>query len=287
MKKIIFDILETFVGETFDKFLFSSTTQAAICKTCLEKIEEYDRICLQAAQIQDEISQKFAESQAKLQDSREDLLKCKTCLAQCADYEDMNSHECVISINEDFDTYVEFAESSDELNEIKSEGSKPSNFNYTCNVCQEKFIKKKSFQHHSKFAHLPEDAEIFSCSQCSEDFVSEMDLQLHVVIAHPDDPTSAVFRCPICPKQFTKKALLNRHFGIHSSTDRPFVCEQCGKNFFHSSSFQAHIKVHNDERSYMCSICMKSFRSQSHLNRHVKTHTKQKDHECPGKLFKI
>lgn len=159
---------------------------------------------------------------------------------------------------------------------------------YTCNICNEQFERKRYYQNHTRTSHLPENAEIFHCSQCNEGFfATENELKLHVVVSHRSDPSSP-YLCPVCSKAFSTKALLNRHFGIHSAdSKRPHVCEICGKTFFHYSSFRAHVKMHTDIRDFSCSHCTKSFRSQSHLNRHLKIHTKQKDHECQSKNQKI
>lgn len=231
-----------------------------MCDNCCKKLEEYDRICQQAAKIQDEISNNFKKTQQRISDS----LSCFK-----------------LEVEDDtFDHDLVFFEANESDNDTKIN---PLECLYNCSICQEKFAKKKLYQSHMKFAHLPKEATIFSCADCAESlFISNLELQLHQNIFHSTDLSSKLFQCPACPKKFRTKSLINRHFGIHTSSDRPFVCEQCGKTFFHYSSFQAHIKVHNDERAFSCKLCPKTFRSQSHLNRHTKTHTKQKSHECSG-----
>lgn len=269
--------------------MISSSVDAEICLECLDKLEEYDRICLQAARIQEDIANRFRDNQTKIQDDPTDFLKCKTCFAQYSSPEELNTHECIIDAD-DFFEVVEFSEtkaetSSDETDPPKKAAKKLESFSYTCNTCSEKFDRKRDYQVHIKTAHLAEDAEIFQCAQCNDGFFpSENELKLHLVFSHPTDPTASSYGCPICSKLFSTKALLNRHFGIHSAdSQRPHICEVCGRTYFHYSSFRAHMKIHTDVRDYSCSQCDKTFRSQSHLNRHLRIHTKQKDHECQSK----
>lgn len=283
----IAQILESFTGEKFNAEMFSSSTQAEVCVDCLTKLEQYDKICLEAARIQEEIVEVFKRNQEKCRSNTKDFLKCMTCFAQCSSSEELDGHDCIVDNDELYEECVEYTEESSCGEEGKGSATSKSlkkqvSYNYTCNTCGEHFEKKREYQLHAKLAHLPENAEVFTCSQCNDSlFVSEMELKLHNVCAHPTNPSSSSFQCPICSKHFSTKALLNRHFGIHSSSsERPHICEVCGKTFFHYSSFQLHAKMHLDIRDYICTQCTKTFRSQSHLNRHLKTHSKVKNHEC-------
>ena len=283
------------MGDKFEDVIFDSLTKAEVCVQCVEKFEEYDNYCLEAARVQDEISTTFKNNQVLRQASNESL-KLSTCKEEYTTCEELNT-QYVMNDDENFDIveYVEDEpESTEETAELQensftSKAKRKYVFNkYTCGICNEKFQKKRDYQLHSKLSHVPENTEIFECPQCNGTslFASEMEYNLHLVISHPIDPDASSFECPVCNKAFTTKSLLNRHFGIHSSnSERPLACEFCGKTFFHFSSFRAHIKIHKDIRDYTCTQCSKSFRSQSHLNRHSRIHTKQKDHECPGQTF--
>lgn len=81
------------------------------------------------------------------------------------------------------------------------------------------------------------------------------------------------FACVICDKVLANKASLVKHMLIHSSnTDKNIICDRCGKVFIHQTSFEGHMKAHDDIRPSKCSLCDKQFRSISHLNRHKKSH---------------
>lgn len=271
-----------------EELVFSSSTKAEICMQCVDNFEDYDKHCMKAAQIQDEMAKKF-----KINQDSKKVIKCDSCQSQFLSYDEVNSHECVlIDDDQEFDMVEQlevedYQETIEQATECQSpkEGFENVFYRYTCGKCKEKFEKKRDYEMHSKHVHLPENAELTACLQCSLMCSSAMECKLHVAVAHP---TSSSFECPVCSRAFKTRALLNRHFGIHSAhSERPHACEICGKNFFHYSSFQAHIKIHADIREFSCVLCSKTFRSQSHLNRHLKIHTKQKDHKCPSKYQRI
>lgn len=136
----------------------------------------------------------------------------------------MDDHECIIDAEEvecvEY-VYDELDEDYVESKEVtKSQRKAPEKqLIYSCTKCEKTFEKKKAYNKHIKLAHLPDGAEVFACSLCGNAeeniFVSELEFKLHNVIKHPEDK-SAPLQCPGCPKTFNNKALLSRHFGLHS-----------------------------------------------------------------------
>lgn len=53
------------------------------------------------------------------------------------------------------------------------------------------------------------------------------------------------------------------------------MCDICGKLFVHSTSFEAHMKYHNNERKISCPHCPQTFVISSHLYRHLQKHVSQ------------
>lgn len=145
----------------------------------------------------------------------------------------MDDHECIIDAEEV--ECVEYVydelemEDYDESKEVKiikkPAGSSEKALVYSCDKCEKVFEKKKAYNKHVKLAHLPDGAEVFACSLCGNAeeniFVSELEFKLHNVIKHPEDK-NAPLQCPGCPKIFNNKALLTRHFGLHSQVQ--FLC---------------------------------------------------------------
>lgn len=218
-------VLETFINKKLNQTVQSSTSHAEICTSCLGVFEEYDKICLEAAKIQEEIANTFNANQQKLLDDSEDLLQCKACFAQCANFEEFNAHDCILDNDDGYE--IEYDDDMSQGESSKSPKKKPT-FYFTCNICNESFEKRREYQTHAKLSHLPKGTRVFRCSLCEgQFFVTEKELELHHVLCHPKDPASSVFTCPICAKSFSTKALLSRHFGIHSSSsERPHVCDK-------------------------------------------------------------
>lgn len=249
----------------------------------------YDKLCQEASEIQNSLTSKFLAFQADIQ---QDLVgESEGDSNSIQETTEDETFECIQDDDTQFDIIEEEAivTESEELEEPTNVFERPEvAISYNCSICLEKFEKNKDYQSHIRFAHLPEDAEFFICLKCNNSkFTSENDLALHNAIAHREGED---FVCPTCNKVFASRTLLTRHFAIHtSSIFRPYVCSECGKSFFHYSSFHAHKKSHADIRDYSCTECSKAFRSLSHLNRHRKTHTKSKHkiHECSdcGKKF--
>ena len=65
------------------------------------------------------------------------------------------------------------------------------------------------------------------------------------------------FRCPICPKAFTKSASLDRHAALHRGEKR-HACDECGARFSHALSLGRHRrKAHFVDPEGKCTRCPK------------------------------
>lgn len=58
------------------------------------------------------------------------------------------------------------------------------------------------------------------------------------------------------------------------NSERPFMCDSCGRGFYRLEHKKRHLKIHTGEKPYKCGLshCMKSFSRSDELRRHSKIH---------------
>jgi len=79
------------------------------------------------------------------------------------------------------------------------------------------------------------------------------------------------FRCNICDKQFTRQQDFEFHMRRHQSiSEKPCICDQCGKTFADQNSLQKHVQLHKITAVY-CNLCGKPFANEEQLEGHKLT----------------
>ncbi|KAK4881302.1 hypothetical protein RN001_004621 [Aquatica leii] len=123
-----------------------------------------------------------------------------------------------------------------------------------------------------------EDGSILVMELMTEDDTEgESELQVQDI---NDDGELKIFRCPDCPKSFSRRIQLRRHASVHMQ-QRGFSCGICEKWFPTRSALVRHERIHTGERPFQCEVCQKSFAQKEILFRHLMTHTGQKPYNCP------
>ena len=87
-------------------------------------------------------------------------------------------------------------------------------------------------------------------------------------------------RCPLCDYSTRVKEHLASHMNSHT-TDRKYMCLQCGQTFKWSHSLRRHQRTHTKEYKYTCAYCPKSFSRKDHLAVHEKLHDSENAESFP------
>ncbi|XP_060523776.1 zinc finger protein 2-like isoform X2 [Cylas formicarius] len=95
-----------------------------------------------------------------------------------------------------------------------------------------------------------------------------------------EDGELKIFKCPDCPKSFSRRIQLRRHASVHMQ-QKGFSCGICEKWFPTRSALIRHERIHTGERPFQCEVCTKSFAQKEILFRHLMTHTGQRPYACP------
>ncbi|KAM5141654.1 uncharacterized protein ACMZJ9_015368 [Mantella aurantiaca] len=82
-----------------------------------------------------------------------------------------------------------------------------------------------------------------------------------------------------CLELLTYKSQLIRHRKIHSS-EKLFLCSECGKRFGLKSALLRHQMIHSGEKPFACTICGNCFNQRSHYIRHQLSHSGKKPFTC-------
>lgn len=120
---------------------------------------------------------------------------------------------------------------------------------------------------------------------CESQFKSKSALTKHALRSHLDDQNVL---CGVCGQHLDTPAELKPHLEAHVKRHQ---CEQCGRHFLSSNSFQKHrATCHTGQREYpeivslqeffQCESCLLSFRFKSELEAHSRQHMGEKPFCC-------
>lgn len=127
---------------------------------------------------------------------------------------------------------------------------------YACNYCERSFPLGRQLEIHEQ-DHFRERE--FACDICNGRFLSKHDLIKHLRI-HTEPDQRFPWKCPICPRSFSRSNILKKHQEIHEDQMK-FHCAQCGKKFLVETDLEKHVATeHDQQRKFSCQTCGKSFK---------------------------
>jgi len=137
----------------------------------------------------------------------------------------------------------------------------------SCTICKDVFFSKKGITNHMKAVHM----KTFNCDKCDKVFASTGKLRAHQ-ITHTTDRD---FICGECGKGFQTLDTLKRHEkGIHRGfksrlmlSEKIIHCEKCGKGI-KEKRMHYHRRVCQDEANFKCDQCDERFKSRNHMMHH-------------------
>ncbi|XP_046385375.1 uncharacterized protein LOC124155522 isoform X2 [Ischnura elegans] len=161
-------------------------------------------------------------------------------------------------------------------------GSANGGMQHVCPECGELFSHWRSVGVHLWRAHVI-DMELYSCDQCTYKTNSYSKLMnLHKRIHSSERP----FLCDACGKGFKTSKQLRNHKTIHLVKLKQRImhcgeCEVCHRSFSDRRMLRLHRDtVHHKLRPYLCNFCGYAASSRSTLKMHMRQHTGEKPFQC-------
>ncbi|XP_064023395.1 zinc finger protein 335 isoform X3 [Pogoniulus pusillus] len=187
---------------------------------------------------------------------------------------------------------------------------------YLCRICGSRFLTHEDLRFHVS-SHEASDPQVFKCLQCSYRSRRWSSLKEHMfnhvgskpykceecsytsvykkdVIRHSTvhsrdrkkrvDPPPKMnsFPCPVCNRIYPMQKRLTQHMKTHS-TEKPHMCDKCGKSFKKRYTFKMHLLTHIQaiaNRRFKCEFCDYICEDKKVLLNHQLSHMNDKPYKC-------
>ncbi|NXY51093.1 ZN335 protein, partial [Ceuthmochares aereus] len=187
---------------------------------------------------------------------------------------------------------------------------------YLCRICGSRFLTHEDLRFHVN-SHEANDPQLFKCLQCSYRSRRWSSLKEHMfnhvgikpykceecnytsvykkdVIRHSTvhsrdrkkraDPPPKLnsFPCPVCNRIYPMQKRLTQHMKTHS-TEKPHMCDKCGKSFKKRYTFKMHLLTHIQaiaNRRFKCEFCDYVCEDKKVLLNHQLSHMNDKPYKC-------
>ncbi|XP_069066814.1 zinc finger protein 420-like isoform X3 [Pleurodeles waltl] len=96
---------------------------------------------------------------------------------------------------------------------------------------------------------------------------------------HTTNLTQKPFLCNLCGKSYFRKQHLVGHQRTHMQ-ERPYACQDCQKRFYFKHHLVVHQRIHTGEKLYSCCDCSLKFTHKGNFETHRRIHTGEKPFVC-------
>ncbi|XP_075702991.1 zinc finger protein 335 isoform X2 [Rhinoderma darwinii] len=187
---------------------------------------------------------------------------------------------------------------------------------FICRVCGSRFLTQEDYSFHVN-SHDSNDPQMFRCQQCSYQCrrwsslkehmfnhqgnkphkcdqcnytsVYKKDVIRHSAVHQQERKNNSLmitktitYPCPVCNRVYTMQKRLTQHMKTHS-TEKPHMCDKCGKAFKKRYTFKNHLLTHLhcvEENRYKCEFCEYMCEDRKQLLNHQLTHMNDKPFKC-------
>ncbi|TKC43564.1 hypothetical protein EI555_011919 [Monodon monoceros] len=157
---------------------------------------------------------------------------------------------------------------------------------FKCLQCSYRSRRWSSLKEHM-FNHV--GSKPYKCDECSYTSVYRKDVIRHAAVHSRDrkkrpDPTPKLssFPCPVCGRVYPMQKRLTQHMKTHS-TEKPHMCDKCGKSFKKRYTFKMHLLTHIQvvaNRRFKCEFCEFVCEDKKALLNHQLSHVSDKPFKC-------
>ncbi|KAM6163869.1 zinc finger protein 335 [Rhynchocyon petersi] len=157
---------------------------------------------------------------------------------------------------------------------------------FKCLQCSYRSHRWSSLKEHM-FNHV--GSKPYKCEECSYTSVYRKDVIRHAAVhsrdrkKRPDpNPKLSSFPCPVCGRVYPMQKRLTQHMKTHS-TEKPHMCDKCGKSFKKRYTFKMHLLTHIQavaNRRFKCEFCEFICEDKKALLNHQLSHVSDKPFKC-------
>ncbi|NXD84408.1 ZN335 protein, partial [Halcyon senegalensis] len=160
---------------------------------------------------------------------------------------------------------------------------------FKCLQCSYRSRRWSSLKEHM-FNHV--GSKPYKCEECSYTSVYKKDVIRHSTVHSRDSelilvlslqpPKLNSFPCPVCNRIYPMQKRLTQHMKTHS-TEKPHMCDKCGKSFKKRYTFKMHLLTHIQaiaNRRFKCEFCDYVCEDKKVLLNHQLSHMNDKPYKC-------